>query len=898
MKITFCLRYQTHIGEELCVNVCQPDGNVRQYRMHSTDNIRWKAIVDTSIAEGTSTDYYYSVHRQTTEIRREWQSVPHRLDCVRQGSYTCYDAWNDMPEDSYLYSSAFTDCIQRRELQAVPQTTLQMPVVIKVKAPQVRKGEKLYLVGDGVVLGEWRSDLATPMYEHQANEWVAVIDASRFSQAVIKFKFIVKKDSGDPSIIWEEGDNRTIQLPELEPGEVLVYELNRVWLDLPQQKYAGTAVPVFSLRSEGSFGVGDFGDLKMMIDWVEKTGQKVLQLLPINDTTLTHTWTDSYPYSCISIFALHPMYCDLRQLPAIADADVASEMEALRQELNALPQIDYERVNEAKDKYLRLVFGQEGKEVLASADFKAWFAEEEQWLVPFAQYSVLRDQNGTPDYTQWKDHNVWNEADRKSLTNNRTKAYKDVAFFYYQQYILAKQMKEAHEYARNASVVLKGDIPIGVNRYGCDAWMEPRYFNLNGQAGAPPDSFSVNGQNWGFPTYNWDEMLKDDCAWWIRRFSNMAKYFDAYRIDHVLGFFRIWEIPVHAVHGLLGQFQPALGMSVQEIEQYGLHWNEELMTQPFITDWVINRWFGDNGNYVRETFLDHTHDDCYRMKPEFDTQRKVEAYFLGKYDGDASAISQEDAALRDTLYALISNVLFLRDHKDPNRFHPRISSQFDPCYETLWDVDKNAYNILYNDYFYRRNNHFWYHEAMKKMPKLVNATRMLVCAEDLGMVPDCVPWVMNELKILSLEIQTMPKETNLRFGILGHNPYRSVCTISSHDTATMRMWWDEDWEQTQDYYQTRLYRGDAAPHPMPGWLARDIVYRHLACPSMLCILTLQDWLATDEKIRLADANAERINIPANPKHYWRYRMHLTLEQLLSSDDFNYSLQGLVRETMR
>ena len=353
-------------------------------------------------------------------------------------------------------------------------------------------------------------------------------------------------------------------------------------------------MPVFSLRSEGSFGVGDFGDLKMMIDWVEKTGQKVLQLLPINDTTLTHTWTDSYPYSCISIFALHPMYCDLRQLPAIADAKVASEMEALRQELNALPQIDYERVNEAKDKYLRLVFGQEGKEVLASADFKAWFAEEEQWLVPFAQYSVLRDQNGTPDYTQWKDHNVWNEADRKSLTNVRTKAYKDVAFFYYQQYILAKQMKEAHEYARNASVVLKGDIPIGVNRYGCDAWMEPRYFNLNGQAGAPPDSFSVNGQNWGFPTYNWDEMLKDDCAWWIRRFSNMAKYFDAYRIDHVLGFFRIWEIPVHAVHGLLGQFQPALGMSVQEIEQYGLHWNEELMTQPFITDWVINRWFGDN----------------------------------------------------------------------------------------------------------------------------------------------------------------------------------------------------------------------------------------------------------------------------------------------------------------
>lgn len=898
MKITFCLRYQTHIGEELCVNVRQADGTVKQFRMHSTDNLKWKTIADIDVAEGATADYFYSVYRQTTELRREWTSLTHRIDNVCKGSYVCYDAWNDMPEDSYLYSAAFTECLQRRETHAVPATSVSNPVIIKVKAPQLRSGEKLFLTGEGVALGGWRSDLATPMYEHQSNEWVAILDGSRMAEGVMKFKFIVKKDNGDTNIAWETCENRVIELPEPTTDTVLVYELERVWLDLPQQKFAGTAVPVFSLRSEGSFGVGDFGDLKMMIDWVQKTGQQLLQVLPINDTTLTHTWTDSYPYSCISIFALHPMYCDLRQLPALADSAVAAEMEALRQELNALSQIDYERVNDAKNRYMRLVFEQVGKEVLASAAFKAWFAEEEQWLVPYAQYSVLRDAYGTPDYTQWPENKVWDENSRKALTNSRTKAYKEVAFFYYQQYVLACQMKGAHEYARQAGVVLKGDIPIGVNRYGCDAWMEPRYFNLNGQAGAPPDNFSVNGQNWGFPTYNWDEMLKDDCAWWIRRFSNMAKYFDAYRIDHVLGFFRIWEIPVNAVHGLLGQFQPALGMTVQEIEAYGMHWNEEFMTRPFITDWVINRWFGAKADYVRETFLDHTHDDCWSMKPEYDTQRKIEAYFTKLYNGDMSAISQEDAALRDTLYSLISNVLFLRDHKDPFKFHPRISSQFDPCYETLWDGDKNAYNKLYNDYFYSRNNNFWYHEAMKKLPRLVNATRMLVCAEDLGMVPDCVPWVMNELKILSLEIQTMPKETNLRFGKLGHNPYRSVCTISSHDTATMRMWWDEDWAQTQEYYNTRLYRGDAAPHPMPGWLARDIVYRHLSCPSMLCILTLQDWLATDEKIRLADANAERINIPANPKHYWRYRMHLNLEELLASDDFNYSLMGLVRETMR
>ena len=899
MKLNISVNYQTHPGEELRVNVRLANGGYEQYRMQSLNGYEWTASL--SVVANDDIHYYYCVCRMDTEIRHEWNLVEHSIDAESAGrdTYVCHDIWQDMPEDSYLYSSAFTDCIQRREHVAMPDMACRKMVLLKVRAPQLGRGEKLYLVGEGGQLGDWRSDRATPMYERENNEWITVLDVSTFISDSITFKFIIKKDNGDTAIVWEDGGNRVLTFQEMTRNEVHVYELPRAFFPGGNMKYAGTAVPIFSLRSEGSFGVGDFGDLQMMIDWVEKTGQRLLQILPINDTTLTHTWTDSYPYSCISIFALHPMYADLRQLPALQDETDIKEFETLRQELNALKQIDYERVNNAKNAYLRLIFAQEGKKMLATDDFKAWFAEEQQWLVPYAQYSVLRDKYGTPNYTEWPDHNVWNEKDRKALTSTSTKAYKEASYFYFMQYVLATQMKAAHDHARRANVVLKGDIPIGVNRYGCDAWMEPRYFNLNGQAGAPPDSFSVNGQNWGFPTYNWDEMLKDDCAWWVRRFSNMAKYFDAYRIDHVLGFFRIWEIPVHAVHGLLGQFQPALGMTRAEVEGYGLFLSDEQMFEPLITDWILERWLGEKANYVRETFLEPTHDEQYRMKPEFDTQRKVEAWFEANGRRDENGkLWQEDETVRDTLYSLISNVLFLHDHKDESKCHPRISAQLDPCYENLWGNDKESFNRLYNDYFYRRNNHFWYLEAMKKLPRLVNATRMLVCAEDLGMVPDCVPWVMNELKILSLEIQNMPKETGLTFGKLKHNPYRSVCTISSHDTATMRMWWDEDAELTQEYYRTRLHRGDNAPHPLPGWLARDIIYRHLTCPSMLCILTLQDWLATDEKLRLADANAERINIPANPKHYWRYRMHLTLEDLLESDEFNYSLEGLIKETGR
>ena len=677
----------------------------------------------------------------------------------------------------------------------------------------------------------------------------------------------------------------------MKAGELVSYELDQAFFALYNRKLAGTQVPVFSLRTRKSAGIGDFGDLKTMIDFVASTGQKVLQLLPINDTTITHTWTDSYPYSCISVFAIHPQYANLHALPELKDAKARAEAEKTRAELNALDKIDYEKVNDFKINYLRQIFNQEGEKMMKTAEYKAFFQDTELWLVPYAQYSYLRDKNGTADFNQWPDHQVWDEAERKALADPKTAAYKNVAFFYFVQFVLDRQMQEAHEHAKAKGVILKGDIPIGVNRNGCDVWMEPKYFNLNGQAGAPPDDFSANGQNWGFPTYNWFEMLKDGCQWWNRRFQNMARYFDAYRIDHVLGFFRIWEIPVHSVHGLLGQFAPALAMSREEIESYGLHFQEDRFTRPFITDWVLDRMFHERAGEVKEKYLDRLDDERYQMKPEVDTQRKVEALF-------ADVTDEKELWLRDGLYALISDVLFVRDHTNPGVFHPRISAQLDFIYESLYDNDKAAFNRLYNDYFYRRNNQFWYQEAMKKLPKLVQATRMLVCAEDLGMVPDCVPWVMDELKILSLELQSMPKDPSVKFGHLSRNPYRSVCTISSHDMPTLRMWWDENIQRTQEYYNTMLYRQGPAPHPLPGWLASDIISRHLTSPSMLCILSIQDWLATDEALRLPDANAERINIPANPKHYWRYRMHLNIEDLAADKRFVQNITEMISQSGR
>ena len=919
MNLHFNIHYNTVFGQELVLNIIDSaeDGEERisKYHMTSYDGHVWDLVLRKGFKPGDRIDYFYSVHRGDNVERTEWRMITHRLELNEKNAvnYTAYDNWVDIPEDSYLYTSAFTECVSPTKIEPVKMLEISRAVRLKVRAPQLRKGQSLAVVGKGDGLGNWDPDKGIELTQHNDNEWIVDLDANTLDAKEIEFKFFIRDKRLDYKPLWEAYGNRTIELTDIKDGDVVVYCLPECGFDIYPLKLAGTQVPVFSLRSKESFGVGDFGDLKKMIDFSAKTRQRVLQVLPINDTTITHTWTDSYPYSCISIFALHPQYVDLTQLPSIANAKKREEYEKLRKELNALPQIDYERVNNAKTEYLHLIFEQDGKKVLASAKFKAFFKEAQQWLVPYGQYCYLRDKNGTADFSKWPDHNQWNEADRKELSSARTKAYESVSFYYFVQFILNTQMADVHDYARSKGVILKGDIPIGVNRYGCDVWTEPRYFNLNGQAGAPPDSFSTNGQNWGFPTYNWDEMVKDGCQWWVRRFQNMAKFFDAYRIDHVLGFFRIWEIPINAVHGLLGQFQPALGMTREEVEGYGLHWQEELFTTPFITDWVLDRMFGDRAQYVRDNFIEKKDGDHYRMRPEFDTQRKVEAYFSAlsseaRKKADAAKTEDEKKKyedqikwndnMRDGLYALISDVLFVRDHKDGNKFHPRISVQFDFIFESLYDSDKAIFNRLYNDYYYRRNNQFWYREAMKKLPRLVNATRMLVCAEDLGMVPDCVSWVMNELKILSLEIQSMPKDPHVRFGHLSRNPYRSVCTISSHDTPTLRQWWDEDWERTQAYYGEMLYRQGPAPHPLPGWLARDIVSRHLTSPSMLCILTIQDWLSIDERLRLPDENAERINIPANPRHYWRYRMHLNIEDLIDNNDYVANVSELITQSGR
>lgn len=891
MKLTFRIRYRTVWGENLCVLLNDDETQIISLSTRNGDE--WQGSFEyIPVGSNQLVTYRYAVYRDNICIRKELGAISHLfyLGNAQQNHYVIDDCWRDLPADSYRYSSAFNSIYTPQSYNKLSDSVGSC-ITFRALCPELgNRNQALGLIGSCNALGSWEYCRPLRMQEVRPNVWYITLDASSL-QLPFEYKFVAINAESGAVEEWESRPNRLFNVQPLQRGETYLPMETEVFFALPARKFAGSAIPVFSLRSEGSCGVGDFGDLKTFVSWAASTAQHVVQILPINDTSITGSWTDSYPYNSISIYAFHPMYIDLRQLPALADAQFASRFEEERARLNVLSVVDYEAVNRLKQSYLKEVYRQEGENVLKSDEFNTFFADNRHWLQPYAAFSYLRDLYGTSDFHCWEAYNKYDEEEIQQLCSPESDAYTFIGYYYYMQYLLHVQLLAVAEYARRKGVILKGDIPIGISRTSVESWVEPYYFNMNGQAGAPPDAFSVNGQNWGFPTYNWEVMEKDNYLWWRRRFAKMAEYFTAYRIDHILGFFRIWEIPTHSVHGLLGQFVPSLPMSADEIRSFGLNFRPDFMLRPFISEYILNTVFGEQSDYVRETFVRPLHHDLYEMRPEFDTQRKVEAFFEGKTDS-------ESIWLKEKLYALISDVLFVADRNNPELYHPRIAVQNDYIFKQLAEQEQEAFNHLYNHYYYQRHNEFWYHEAMKKLPVLTQSTPMLVCGEDLGMVPDCVSWVMNELQILSLEIQRMPKAIGREFGCLNEYPFRSVCTIGTHDMPTLRGWWEEDAALTERFYHNELHHWGEVPKHAPGWLCKEIIEQHLQSPSMLCVLAWQDWTSIDESLRNPDVQAERINVPANPHNYWQWRMHITLEELMQADELNDAIRQMIQSSDR
>ena len=817
MTLNLRLEYQTAYGEDLYVVVGTE--KEKSYPMHYVGEGVWCA--ELKLTAATELVYRYEVRYGEQMVRKEWGDKHYLKVDKKAQNVRVLDRWFDMPVDRSFHSSMFTDGVFHREKPKKAQDIADGYLTINADIAVVRTNQHVVLVGDGKALGNWDVKKGVVMSDACFPIWSARI---KMPKGAFAYKFvIVDSESGDV-VAWQAGENYYFN-NAVQEGEALVVNGLRPQFDMAAWRGAGVAIPVFSLRSKSSFGVGEFNDIKLMVDWAELTGQSIIQILPINDTTMTGTWQDSYPYNANSTFALHPQFLHLPAVGELKDKEVAARFEELGKELNSLPNVDYERVNNAKSEYLHLVYAQDGKKTLASKEFKAFMAANEEWLRPYAIFCALRDEKGTPDFSLWSSMAKYTKAKAAKYEKEHSV---EVSYHYFLQYHLSKQLREARDYAHSKGVVLKGDIPIGISRTSVDAWVYPELFNMDSSAGAPPDDFSVLGQNWGFPTYNWAKMAEDGYAWWKARFVKMAEYFDAYRIDHILGFFRIWEIPLNAVNALLGNFNPALPYSYEEIASYGF---------------------------------------------------RFEGWHVGN-------VAETD------------NVLFVEDRIQKGKFHPRITAYNTDCYKWLPEDQKEAYNRLYNDFFYRRHNDFWKWEALKKLPPLTEATKMLVCGEDLGMIPDCVPSVMGGEQILSLEIQRMPKDPKVEFGSTYDYPYLSICTTGTHDMNPLRAWWEEDRGVTQRFYNHVLGAWGEAPYFCEPWICEQVVAMHLKSPAMLTVLPWQDWVAMDGALRRENPNDERINVPANSRHYWRYRMHFSLEELLQADELNKMIKQKISESGR
>ncbi len=829
--------------------------------------------------------YKYAVRDAQGNISEEsgpWRRV--NLLGLTRKQLTLDDAWRAPQDNDALISTPFTSVFYPSPVP--PQQDEEYEGYshrLSIRTTCVPHGCLLCVLGSDAALGAWdeRKPLLmqtngqglwqTKFVPHEAKKDIYYryglysVEQKKLLQSEQRPDRCMKALSQPNAVLWRCDENPA--LPKAKP------------------RGAGVAIPIFSLRSKNSCGVGEFLDIKPMADWAKETGLRMLQVLPINDTSSTGTWQDSYPYSAISVFALHPMYLNV---DALSDKFSATEKEQLRKErsqLNTLAAVDYEQVMKLKWKFIRLAFAKEKKALLASSEFQKFCSDNRSWLMPYAAFCFLREKFRTADFSTWGEYACYSAEKVKAFFDPHNAGYEEVIIHCFVQYHLHRQLVEATVYARAQGIILKGDIPIGISRNSCDAWVAPGLYNMNAQAGAPPDAFSTTGQNWGFPTYNWGNMADDGYAWWQQRLQKMSAYFDAFRIDHILGFFRIWEIPLHSVQGLLGYFSPALPFSLSELHQRGAWFDADRLCTPYIREHVLREVFAGKAEEVKNFFMEEYQPHCYRLKKPYNTQRKLEAFF--------EKSGAENHWAKEGLYDLLNDVVLIEDKEKPAHYHPRIAMHYTRSFRDLDEQQKRALDALYVDFFYHRHNRFWKEQAMKKLPAVRYATSMLVCGEDLGMVPSCVPDVMKQLSLLSLIIQRMPNDSSVEFAPLEHAPYLSVCSPGSHDTSGLREWWEEDRAATQRFYNHVLGKSGEAPATCEPWIAQDITAQHLHSPSMWAVFPLQDLLAMDEKLRYKDARAERINVPSNPRHYWRYRMHLPVEQLLRQHDFNAKIKEMV-----
>ncbi len=783
------------------------------------------------------------------------------------------DRWRSHdPAARSRQSALFTRAIAGR---FPPEPTPDGSLRFRLLEPALPEGHTVAIVGNDPALGGWDTERAVRLAATDFPWWTAAVDLEGRNVDLV-YKYVVRSPDGE--LWWEDGEDR--HLLDSPIDEVVDNGLR----GLPGWRGAGVAVPVFSLRTQRSIGVGQFLDLIPFVDWAADVGCSVVQLLPVNDTVKNHDWGDSYPYDPISVHALHPLYLDIAEVASrheISKVALAAPIAEARGRLDGSVEVAYEHVMADKWELALRAFDM----VIADeAEELATFAGTEwEWLGAYAAWCVLRDRHGTPDHTQWGVDATFDPDRVDALADPSSTAHRELVFHCWLQMHLHRQLDTAVAHARARGVAVKGDLPIGVSPTSVEVWKRPDLFRAGTQTGAPPDAFAVRGQNWWFPTYVWEAMADEDFAWWKSRFEAMGRSVDMYRIDHILGFWRIWEIPAGAIDGLLGSFRPCFPLDGDAIAA-------ELavpighLRDPVIDDQVLRDRFGVLTDDVRAACFEGPATGL-RFKDAFADQVSIRDGF--------DDLGLPDEALRDLLDLRAEVLLLPVEGGD----HPRISWGDTEAYRRLDDEQRVRFNEIAADFYFHRHEEMWAEHARGILSPLLDATSLLACGEDLGMVPASVPPTMADLGVLSLEIERMPKALGTWRADPAGAPYASVVSPSTHDMAPLRQWWEEEPDVAARFWHEVLGEEGEVPGTLDGSTAERLVVAQLDSPAMLAIIPIQDLLAIDETIRRTDP-AERINFPADRLHKWRYRLHVTVEDLQAAEGFNGSVRSLIETSGR
>ena len=859
-------------------------------KMKSEDGKHWHQSIELPSRKVDEIDYGFTVRTKHDFIDEEkgHGQFSHHILFKNTPHITVKAMWHSDMGKNYLYSSAYMDVITPFEESPEASEIINNSDLVVAFTDFIPPTDyEIFLCGSNEATGKWQPEQGIRGYNVYNGSWAFPLHLPDIPAEGINYKFVlIDKNTGQ--VVWEAGADRYLAPVSPDNGKTIIDTYTPI---LPQNemKVAGVVVPVFSLRSESGWGIGDFGDLQRLVDWAADAGLSVIQLLPVNDTTREGNWHDSYPYNPISAFALHPLYLDFNGLPPLKSKTKLKLYMQRRATVNSQPLLDYDETFNLKESYLHDYYQENKLDILRSTKYKIFKRDNADWLMPYSFFRYLLKINGTANFRRWPEFREYDQIalQRWAIANN---VLDEIEFYGVVQFLLDKQFAQVHEYARQRGVILKGDIPIGVSRDSATAWLQPQYLNFDSQAGAPPDYFSANGQNWGFPTYNWQAILANDGQWWYRRLNHMAQYFDAYRIDHVLGFFRIWEIPIQHIYGTLGHFNPGLPLTRSELLIMGFTADPDKYTRPRFTEGEMQRHFGELLPVAKEYFFDFGEDGKWTITDKYVNSQRAIDHTLRQMGFSGQQ--------REPFLSAYTNILFITTPGTKQMYHLNIWGKKTRAYRHLSDSDKQAYDRIYQYFFYERHDQHWTEEAYRRLPKLTCATSMLACAEDLGMIPTCVHPVLKDLNILTLEIQTMPKKPDTMFSNMQENPLYSVDTISTHDMPPLRLWWKQNPEAAAKYWTDQLHRTTAPPALLAPEDCETIIRCHLRSNSLLTIISLQDWLGMSPTLRSNQLEQEQVNHPEIPAHYWRWRMQPTIEQLAADKELTARIREMVTQSKR